>query len=160
MSIKGVVYEGDEVTGIGLMNKPLKNVEVTQPSNPSKPKTYTDSTGSFELNSNDYTSPIELKLNNYSAPFGTKPIYSMTKEDAEFMNYFLYPNKNIEPKKEQIKQDAPKQDAPKQEQIVVAEKSIEEKKTKKLTQKQKNVLFGSLGALGILASVLLITKQK
>jgi hypothetical protein len=155
MSIKGAVYEGDEVTGIGLMNKPLKNVEVTQPSNPSKPKTYTDSTGSFELNSNDYTSAIELKLNNYSAPNGQKAVYQMTKEDAEFMNYYLYPIKNIEPNKEQIKQDTAKQ-----EQIVVAEKSIEEKKTKKLTQKQKNILFGSLGALGILASVLLITKQK
>ena len=155
MSIKGAVYEGDEVTGIGLMNKPLKNVEVTQPSNPSKPKTYTDSTGSFELNSSDYTSAIELKLNNYSAPNGQKAVYQMTKEDAEFMNYYLYPIKNIEPNKEQIKQDAPKQ-----EQIVVAEKSIQEKKTKKLTQKQKNVLFGSLGGLVILASVLLITKQK
>lgn len=149
--IKGAIYEGDELTGIGLMNKPLKNVEVTQPSNPSKPKAFSDSAGNFELNSTDYKSPIELKLSNYSAPFGKKAVYDMSEQDAEFMNYYLYPTK---------KQDAPKEqpkEQPKIEQIVQTEKTGDKKK---LTQKQKNVLFASFGGAMILASILLLIKQK
>jgi len=148
MSIKGAIFEGDELTGIGLMNKPLKNVEVTQPSNPSKPKAYSDSNGNFELNSTDYKSPIELKLSNYSAPNGKKAVYEMTEADAEYMNYYLYPSK---------KQDAPKEQA-KVEQLVENQKTLG--KEKRLTQKQKNVLFASFGGAMILASILLLIKQK
>lgn len=146
--IKGAIYEGDELTGIGLMNKPLKNVEVTQPSNPSKPKAFSDSSGNFELNSTDYKSPIELKLSNYSAPFGKKAVYDMSEQDAEFMNYYLYPTK---------KQDAPKEQ-PKVEQIVQTQKKGGNEK--KLTQKQKNILSASFGGAMILASILLLIKQK